>query len=160
MKKLVLIAAAVLAICSCEKVYDEDEYSRLFGVIIDWAYFGYDEVYNKTASDITFSMFIPVWRGNPQRLEFERIDYLIKPDENISMEQREGSCIGYCDSLAFTLPNGSSVGLKHYGQDDLSRLFFDNYERTFIDKIFELDGHKIKRHLTVDKYFITDEIIK
>ena len=165
LKKLILIATAVLALFSCskpsEKVYDADEYCRIFNVVIDWSMWGYDKISNDTANDVVLSLFMPTWKNG--KMDLNRFDFEIKSNKDITFEkneQAENGNLFKCDSLSITLPDQSVIGLSRRMHNEPSKLFFNNYDRSFVDTIIEFDGDKLRRHLPVDKYHITEEMIK
>ena len=155
MKRILFLAILLASLCSCEKIYDEDEIGRELGVIVDWAYFGWEEIHNDSSADITLTFPSDFYDSR-----FVTLDYEIKSKEYITFEIGGTGPSLECLKVTITLKDGTSRELKHGGDDEVSKAFFNNYVRSNVDKIVELDGKKVRRHLTLDKYYITEEMIE
>ena len=155
MKRFIILAVLLSSLCSCEKIYDEDEVGRELGVEIDWAFFGWEEIHNDSSTDITLTFPSDIY--DPR---FVTLDYDIKSKEYITFEVGASAPSLECPKVTITLKDGKSLELKRGGNDEISKAFFDNYVRSTVEKIIDFDGKKIRRHLTLDKYYITDEMIE
>lgn len=155
MKRILLLAVLISSLCSCEKIYDEDEVGRELGVDIDWAYFGWEEIHNDSASDVTLT-----FPGDVYDSRFVTLDYEIKSKEYITFEIGASAPSLESPTVTIALNDGKFRVLKRGDDDEISKAFFDNYVRSRVDKIFNFHGKKIRRHLTLDKYYITEEMIE
>ena len=127
MKKLFLILAA-LAVVACskgqdEKVYTEDE----LGVIIEWAYLGWSEVYNDLDATVTL---VTTYPDAHYSFETKEKTSVIEPGGYVKLEIGafvSGVSIEESLSATIKLGDGTEILCTHGAEDPWSKRFYENF---------------------------------
>lgn len=158
MKRVLILAALAVVACSKtqeERVYTEDE----LGVIIEWAYRGWSEVYNDLGGTVTLLTTFPDALNFDKTIEKTSV---IEPGGFVKLEIGAfvpGVSIEESLSATIKLSDGTEILCIRGADDPWSRRFYENFTQRNEDEIMDFDGKKLRHSWHYVTYHIDKTLV-
>ena len=152
------VTCMTLLFCSCERLYTADE----LGVLVEWSYSGWSEVFNETAGTVTMitSHYPYLFESNDQIAE---IPSDIQPGEAVFRRigcNLPGESIQESLSVTIRLNDGTEIVCTRGSTDSWSNRFYrDNVQMRQGYEVVEMQGKKVRHDINIKTYHIDNTLI-
>lgn len=163
MKKLLshvrlFVFLAVIALVACSKVPDDKIYTEQeLGVVIDWLYLGWSEVYNNLDGTVTLVTTYPEYSNKTVEKT-----YVIEPGNFVKMEIgcfAPGTSISESLTATIKLSDGNEILCTKGADNTWSKRFYETFEQRNEDVILDIDGKKLRRSMLYVTYHIDNSLV-
>ncbi|MBR5034191.1 MAG: hypothetical protein IKX71_02690 [Bacteroidales bacterium] len=153
-----LLFLAAIAVVACSKVPDDKIYTEQeLGVVIDWLYLGWSEVYNNLDGTVTLVTTYPDYSDKKIEKTF-----VIEPGNFVKMEIgcfAPGTSISESLTATIKLSDGNEILCTNGADNTWSKRFYETFEQRNEDVILDIDGKKLRRSMLYVTYHIDKSLV-
>lgn len=141
---------------SDDHIYTSDELWEQFGVIFEYRYSGWCDVYNETDKSVRMTI------SYPQFYPQDDLEVVITPGEYSRLMiggNDPGWDFSICSSASFLLEDGTSIVFSPNKGNEWSNYFFTNVDCGEDYEIGEFEGKKVRHDMVTKTYHFNDSVI-